>query len=352
MPPTATRCRSRSSRASKRSSPRPPGAKVEGSAGHSWASRSARAGRPHATIREIPQLEGFEAGAAADWSAMSDRSPCDELVAAVQALAFARDGAAITAGASAAARRLTRADGAAFILREDDSVYYADEDAIAPLWKGRRFPLAHCISGWVMLNRASAAIADVTTDARIAQERYRRTFVRSLAIVPVGSRTPVGALAVYWGGAHTATADERQVLETLAETASHALANAQLLRDLQRSMAREHEARSRAEQANALKDDFLATLAHELRTPMTVIHGWLWRLKQPDLPVPELRRGIETIERNVALQGQLVQDLRDASRALAGKLELSTQLVDLGALCRVIAEVAKGTADTKGVAIV
>src|SRR5262249_27351111 len=52
-----------------------------------------------------------------------------------------------------AARELTGADGATFVLREGDLCYYADEDAIAPLWKGRRFPASACISGWTMLHR-------------------------------------------------------------------------------------------------------------------------------------------------------------------------------------------------------
>ena len=60
-----------------------------------------------------------------------------------------------------AARRLTGADGATFVLRDGGDCHYADEEAIAPLWKGKRFPLQSCISGWAMLNRKPAVIEDI-----------------------------------------------------------------------------------------------------------------------------------------------------------------------------------------------
>ena len=65
-----------------------------------------------------------------------------------------------------AARELTGADGASFVLRDQDQCYYADENAIAPLWKGMRFPMDICVSGWVMLNRQPAVIEDIYSDPR------------------------------------------------------------------------------------------------------------------------------------------------------------------------------------------
>jgi hypothetical protein len=58
-----------------------------------------------------------------------------------------------------AARRLADAQGATFVLLEGDKCYYADEDSISPLWKGQRFPAAHCISGWAMLHRETVVIS-------------------------------------------------------------------------------------------------------------------------------------------------------------------------------------------------
>ena len=103
----------------------------------------------------------------------------------VQALSLARDMDDLQRTVRAAARELTGADGATFVLREGDYCFDADEDAIAPLWKGRRFPLKTCVSGWVMQNRKPALIKDIYEDPRVPAEAYRPTFVRSLAMVPI-----------------------------------------------------------------------------------------------------------------------------------------------------------------------
>src|SRR5579863_9642986 len=86
------------------------------------------------------------------------------LVVAVQELSMACTVPAVMAIVRRVARELTGADGASFVLRDGDKCFYADEDAIAPLWKGQRFPMSHCISGWVMLNRHCAIIPDIYKD--------------------------------------------------------------------------------------------------------------------------------------------------------------------------------------------
>ena len=72
------------------------------------------------------------------------------LLRAANELSHARDLATVTSIVSKAGRELTGADGVTFVLRENDQCYYVDEDAIGPLWKGRRFPMDACVSGWVM----------------------------------------------------------------------------------------------------------------------------------------------------------------------------------------------------------
>ena len=122
-----------------------------------------------------------------------------------------------------AARRLMQADGATFVLREDDRCFYADEDSIAPLWKGQRFPMTECISGWAMLNEQTAVVPDITVDDRIPQAAYRPTYVRSLVMVPIGSHDPVGAIGVYWARKRQATPDEVLALEHLAAAVADAV---------------------------------------------------------------------------------------------------------------------------------
>lgn len=95
------------------------------------------------------------------------------------------------------ARRLAGSDGATFVLLDGDRCFYADEESIAPLWKGQRFPIDQCISGWTMLHGEPAVVPDIATDERIPQAAYRSTYVRSLVMVPVGSPA-VAAIGAYW----------------------------------------------------------------------------------------------------------------------------------------------------------
>ncbi len=116
------------------------------------------------------------------------------LVGVVQELSHARDVNAIMTIVRRAARALTGADGATFVLREGDMCLYADEDAIGPLWKGQRFPLHGCISGWSILNGQSVMIPDIYADPRVPADAYRATFIKSLAMVPIRKGNPIGAI--------------------------------------------------------------------------------------------------------------------------------------------------------------
>jgi signal transduction histidine kinase/CheY-like chemotaxis protein len=275
----------------------------------------------------------------------------DLLLSAIRDLSFARDLETVTFVVRAIARALTGADGVTFVLREGDQCHYVDEDAIAPLWKGKRFPLESCISGWSMLNRRPVVIPDIYLDPRIPHDAYRSTFVKSLVMVPVRPEEPVAAIGAYWAQPQAATEEAADKLQVLANGASLALTNMQLFQDLQRALEREHAARVEAETANRMKDDFLATLSHELRTPLNVIQGWVWQLRQPGIAPEVLDHAAEVIDRNAALQARLVEDLLDATRAMSGKLTLHRRPVDLVGICRVVAEVAQPTAQARDLAL-
>lgn len=163
------------------------------------------------------------------------------LIQVIQQLTAARDLNAIMLAVRTAARQLTGADGATFVLREQDQCYYADEDAISPLWKGGRFPMSACISGWVMLNQQSVVIEDIYADPRIPVDAYRPTFVKSLAMVPIRTRDPIGAIGNYWATHHTPTPEELELLQTLADAAAIALENVYLYEE-QEQRIRDHTA--------------------------------------------------------------------------------------------------------------
>jgi two-component system CheB/CheR fusion protein len=259
------------------------------------------------------------------------------LLRAVHELSFARDLDAITMAARTAARDLTGADGVTFVLREAGHCYYADEDAVAPLWKGKKFPIHDCISGWVMAHDAPVAIADIYSDPRVPHEAYRHTFVRSLAMVPVRAAEPIAAIGAYWADTHLATDDEVGALVLLADSAAMALTNVQLYDELSAALDRERQARVTAEAATAAKDEFLAHVAHELRQPL---HASLAALRMMGARVSresgEHARSV--VERQVFQMNRLVEDLLDAARIVRGHVRLDIAVVDLRSVIHSVAD--------------
>ena len=185
----------------------------------------------------------------------------NELVSAVERLAGAADELEIAAIVRTAARRLTGADGVSVVLRKGARVHYVDEDAVGPLWKGQDFPIEACISGWAILNKQTVVIEDITGDPRIPLAAYQPTFVKSLAMAPVGLPQPIAAIGAYWGERRRPTDDEVQALETMARAAAAALDNVRLRREL-------HESAETAQAAERAKDVFLAAMSREIRAPL------------------------------------------------------------------------------------
>lgn len=158
----------------------------------------------------------------------------ERLVHAIQELSLARSLPDLQRIVRSSARELTGCDGATFVLRDNDSCYYADEDAIAPLWKGSRFPIRSCISGWAMLNRDAAVIPDIYGDPRIPHALYRPTFVKSLVMVPIRKLEPIGAIGNYWANPHHPSDQEVHLLQALADSTSIAMENVQVYSELER----------------------------------------------------------------------------------------------------------------------
>jgi putative two-component system response regulator len=147
-------------------------------------------------------------------------------------LSMARGIEEVMATVRGCARQIVQADGVSFILRDNGMCFYADEDAISPLWKGQRFPMEQCISGWAMLNREIAVIEDIYADDRIPHAAYRPTFVRSLVMVPVRQEDPVAAIGAYWAHHRRPTDDEVNTLLRIAHSAAVAMTNVALYNSL------------------------------------------------------------------------------------------------------------------------
>ncbi|HEX7680310.1 MAG TPA: ATP-binding protein [Thermoanaerobaculia bacterium] len=133
------------------------------------------------------------------------------------------------------------------------------------------------------------------------------------------------------------TADDEAVLTQLAQMASVAVQNARLYRE--------------AQDANRAKDDFLATLAHELRTPMTGILGWVQMLKLEGVEQRDVDTAIEMIEGSTRVQARLVEDLLDVSRIIAGKLRVDLSPVELGPVVDAVVEMFQARAGERNITI-
>ncbi len=116
-------------------------------------------------------------------------------------------------------------------------------------------------------------------------------------------------------------------------------------------LASERAARSEAERAARMKDDFVSTLSHELRTPLNAILGWIGVLKQQQSP-ETLAKAIDVIDRNSRRQSQMVDDLLDMSRIMSGKLRLDVQRLDTASVIEEALASAQPAADAKGVRLI
>jgi PAS domain S-box-containing protein len=160
----------------------------------------------------------------------------------------------------------------------------------------------------------------------------------SALVLPLSARgSTFGAILL----ARRATSDTREGREglarSLADRAGVALENARLYRE--------------AQEANRLKDDFLATLSHELRTPLNAIVGWSKLLRSGQLDAATAVRAIETIDRNAGVQTQLIEDILDVSRIVAGKLRLNLRAIELAPIVETAVEAVKPTAEAREIRV-
>ena len=179
-----------------------------------------------------------------------------------------------------------------------------------------------------------AAIASTEEHYAVLRELHPHAFLT----VPLrGGDQTVGAIIVArTSGAAFSPADVATVQE-LAREATAALHNIWSYRA--------------AAEANRLKDEFLATLSHELRTPMTSILGWAQILRLDDTPADLTRDGLESIERSARAQAQLIDDLLDLSRMQMGKVQFQSRPFSLTAVVRSAVETVRPAAQAREVAL-
>lgn len=267
------------------------------------------------------------------------------LVDAVKQLSLARSVDAIVEIVRHAARQINQADGATFVLRDGDRCHYVDEDAISPLWKGLKFPLETCISGWAMLNRQPAVIPDIYLDPRIPHDAYRPTFVKSLVMVPIRGEAPIGAIGNYWATEHQATEDEVALIQALADSTSLAFENVALVQGLE---TRVHERTAELQEANRELEAFSFSVSHDLRAPLRAVQGYADLLAQTSPPLEgEPAVFLQNIRQSARRMNTLIDDMLSLSKLT--RAEVHRQQVPIGAMARDILASLHGTAPTRQV---
>lgn len=233
----------------------------------------------------------------------------EQLVGVVQELSRARDIAAVMAIVREAARGLTRADGATFVLRDGDQCFYAEENAVSPLWKGCRFPMSACISGWVMLNGRCAVIEDIYSDQRIPADAYRPTFVKSLAMVPIRRNAPLGAIGNYWAKSRLPTEAEVAILQALADTTSVALENVQLYQSQEQQLRVLEERERRIQRQHESLEVFTRALAHDLKEPVRAVQSFARLFAEEKVPAEKKNGYIRYILGAADRMGTLIESV-------------------------------------------
>ena len=276
------------------------------------------------------QRPAIETASSRASSSPDSRWQVNALVGVLQDLAAASELATLQALVVAAARSIADADGATFVLRDGDRCHYAEEEAIGPLWKGRRFPSSACISGWAMEHRAVAVVPDIEVDPRIPVEVYRPTFVRSLVMLPIRAIDPVGALGVYWSRRHTPSEEQVAALQAVADAAAIGLERIRTADTVADHLRELEDANTELAAANESLTHFAAIASHDLRSPLATLSGLLATLAarcNPELPGTD-RQLLERARQQARRSLETVDGLLGLSDARNGALQLAPVRLD------------------------
>jgi signal transduction histidine kinase len=153
---------------------------------------------------------------------------------------------------------------------------------------------------------------------------------------------PIGVLAFHFTVPVNFDEDYQALLTSVAQHCAQALDRARLYESTQR-------ARSEAEQANRIKDEFVSIVSHELRTPLNAILGWTTMLQRGSISGDKATRALQSISDNASRQARLIEDLLDFSRVSSGRASLHMETIDVRELIRGVVESMTPTAVARAV---
>jgi PAS domain S-box-containing protein len=216
-------------------------------------------------------------------------------------------------------------------------------------------------SAWgTAIESQQRVIVEDITDSPIyadkpALEMMLSADVRAVESVPLLSSSGklLGTISTHFSEPHRPSEQELRLMDLLARQTADYLERKGVEEEREQLLSREHDLRHTAEEANRLKDEFLAIMSHELRNPLNVILGYAELLLRMDeiKDSPNLHRMADAVKRNAVAQSKLIRDLLDLSRLRSGKLELNRETVSPVASIENAIETVRIEAEGKGVKI-
>jgi PAS domain S-box-containing protein len=237
---------------------------------------------------------------------------------------------------------LLGADAAAILLVTEDGKYLNGRIAVGLEEEATvRVPMGRGIAGRIAVYRTPLIVDDLSKEEVVSSILIEN--VRSLIGAPLMVEDRViGIIHVDTLEPHRFTQDDVKLLQLAADRVAIAIERTRLYEAEQR-------ARLEAETANRLKDDFLATISHELRSPLNSILGWVALLREGKLSEQATASALKTVERSARAQNRIISDLLDVARIVNGQLRLNMRTLEPGPIIEAGVEAVRPAAEAKGV---
>ncbi|HEX7155135.1 MAG TPA: ATP-binding protein [Thermoanaerobaculia bacterium] len=246
--------------------------------------------------------------------------------------------------------RVVNAANVVLTVREDDELVLVRHEGI-PDHIARQFHRIALDAPWPLARAARTALP-----VWLRNEEEAIALIPEMATIPRSGRAwaaiplvlngrSLGVIGFVFSEEHDFSEEERGFVLSVAGQCAIALERAMLFES-------ERTSREEAERASRAKDEFLAILSHELRTPMTTVIGWADFLTMTNAENPELLGPLEALRNSAKAQARLVDDLLDVSRIIAGKLSITRIRTELTSIVRSAIETLRMSAEQKGVALV
>ncbi|HEX5085174.1 MAG TPA: PAS domain S-box protein [Blastocatellia bacterium] len=242
-------------------------------------------------------------------------------------------------------RDLLATDSAAVLLLTEDgqSLFVRATMGWEETATDRCVPVGQGVAGSIAASRVPLVVEDLS--AAKAPTSILRRNARSLIGAPlIVEGRLIGVIQADTTQTRRFTNDDVRLLQLAADRVALAIEHARLYEV-------EQQARRQAEEANRMKDEFLALVSHELRSPLNAILGYAALLRYGGFDVRKIKQAAEVIERSGKAQAQLIDDLLDTARIISGKLRLEVGPVDLVSVIEQAVQTIHPAADAKGISL-